>query len=183
MQPDPDTTAHYYRDNPDVKDRMSSQLVRFDLGIEGMDVFQLPDGTWRIAFRHDGLAMPVAFENESSGTRQVVQAFPALSTALSSGTLAVMDALDNDLHTSLVVELLNWFRREDTNPYGAQLICSLHNYAIFEELEKEEIFVVEKSGQGATEAFGLGEVAGLRRGSNLQKQYRSGVLGGIPRFG
>lgn len=183
MQPDPDVTAHYYRDNPEVKDRVSSHLGRFDLGIEGMDVFQSRDGTWHMAFRHDGLAMPVAFENESAGTRQVVQAFPALNYALSSGTLAVMDALDSDLHTSLVIELLNWFRRADTNPHGAQLICSLHNYAIFEELEKEEIFVVEKSGQGATEAFGLGEVAGLRRSSNLQKQYRSGVLGGVPRFG
>ena len=183
MLPDPDSTTHYYRDNPEVKDRVSSQLGRFDLGIEGMELLQNPDGKWRLAFRHDGLAVPVAFENESAGTRQVVQAFPALNYALSSGTLAVMDALDNDLHTSLVSELLNWFRRQDTNPYDAQLICSLHNYATFEELEKEEIFVVEKSDQGATEAFGLGEVAGLRRGSNLQKQYRSGVLGGIPSFG
>ena len=182
-RPDPDTTAHYYRDHPEVKDRMSSQLGRFDLGIEGMEVFQSPDGQWRLAFRHDGLAVPVAFEDESAGTRHVVQAFPALNYALSYGTLAVMDALDNDLHTSLVCELLDWFRRQDTNPHDAQLICSLHNYATFEELEKEEIFVVEKSAQEATEAFGLGEVAGLRRSSNLQKQYRSGVLGGIPGFG
>ena len=183
MRPDPDATTHYYRDNPDVKDRMSSQLGRFDLGIEGMEVIQTADGTWHMAFRHDGLAAPVAFGNESAGTRHVVQAFPALNYALSSGTLAVMDALDNDLHTGLVTELLNWFRREDTNPYDAQLICSLHNYAMFEELEKEEIFVVEKRDQGVTGAFGLGEVTGLRRGSNLQKQYRSGVLGGVPRFG
>lgn len=183
MRPDPDTTTHYYRDNPEVKDLISRELGRFDLGIEGMDVVLSPEGKWRLLFRHDGLALPVPFENESAGTRHVVHAFPALNYALSTGKLAVMDALDNDLHTSLVSELLNRFRHEHTNPHGAQLICSLHNYAVFEELEKEEIFVVEKRDRGATEAFGLGDMIGLRRRSNLQKQYRSGVLGGIPRFG
>ena len=94
-----------------------------------------------------------------------------------------MDAFDNDLHTDLVVELLNWFRHQDTNSHNAQLICALHNVSAFDILEKEEIFVVEKNEQGVTRAFGLSEVDGLRRGSNLHKQYRSGILGGIPTFG
>lgn len=180
---DQDTTTNYYRDNPPVKHRISGRLARFDLGIEKMDVVQSPDGKWHLSFHHGGLAAPVAFVNESAGTRHVVQAFPSLNHALDTGTLAVMDALDNDLHTDLVTEILNWFRREDTNPHGAQLICALHNPATFDDLEKEEIFIVEKRNQGVTHAFAMREVAGLRRGSNLQKQYRSGVLGGIPAFG
>lgn len=183
MQLHPDTTSTYYRDNPGVRQQISDRLRRFDLGIEKMELEQSPDGKPFLAFHHDGLVVPVIFDNESSGTRYVVQAFPALKYALDTGTLAVMDALDNDLHTDLVTEVLNWFRREDTNPYGAQLICSLHNPATMDELEKEEIFIVEKHDHGVTHAYGAREIAGLRRGSNLQKQYRSGVLGGIPAFG
>lgn len=183
IRPDPDATTRYYRDNPQVRDRISRQLRRLDLGIEKMDVSQSHDGKWCLFFRHYGLSLPVPFESESAGTRQVLQAFPALNHALETGTLAVMDALDNDLHTDLVTEFLNWFRREDTNPRDAQLICSLHSPSALEDLEKEEVFVVEKRRQGATDAYGMREVTGLRRGSNLQKQYRSGVLGGIPVFG
>ncbi len=178
-----DIITQYYRDYPQVKDRISHQLQQFDLGIEKMDVLQSPDGKWFLSFRHDGLSVPVSIESESAGTRRVVHAFPTLNYALETGTLAVMDALDNDLHTELVVELLSWFRNQDTNPHGAQLICSLHNSLAFDILEKEEIFIVEKRHQGITRVFGMREVAGLRRRSNLQKQYRSGVLGGIPTFG
>lgn len=178
-----DIITHIYRDYPEVRDRISQRLRQFDLGIEEMNVFQSPDGKWSLSFQHDGLSLPVAIESESAGTRRVVHAYPALYYALATGTLAVMDALDNDLHTELVVELLNWFRSQDTNPYSAQLICSLHNTSAFDILEKEEIFIVEKCDQGITHVYGMREVAGLRRRSNLQKQYRSGVLGGIPTFG
>ena len=94
-----------------------------------------------------------------------------------------MDALDRDFHTELSVEIIDWFRREDSNPHNAQLICSLHNLSILDDLEKEEVFIVEKGLNGATDIYGALEIAGLRRGGNLQKQYRSGVMGGLPTFG
>ena len=183
IKPNEDIITQYYRDNSDVKDSISRELRRFDLGIEKMDVIQSPNGHWHLSFQHDGLSVPVAFTNESAGTRRIVNAFPNLNLALATGTLAIMDALDSELHTDLVTELLNWFRYQDTNPHNAQLICSLHNVSAFDFLEKEEIFVVEKHNHGVTHVFGLREVAGLRRGTDLQKQYLSGVLGGIPTFG
>ncbi len=180
---DEDRITEYYRENPEMKDEVSNQLGRFDLGIVGMHVMKSDYRNWRLRFQHDGLYLPVDFADESTGTRRVVNEFPALNLALTNGSLAVMDAFDNDLHTDLVVELLNWFRHQDTNSHNAQLICALHNVSAFDILEKEEIFVVEKNEQGVTRAFGLSEVEGLRRGSNLHKQYRSGILGGIPTFG
>jgi len=94
-----------------------------------------------------------------------------------------MDAVDREFHTELVTEVLDWFRRKETNPNNAQLICSLHNLSVLEGLEKEEMFIVQKDAAGATRVHGALDVAGLRRGGNLQKQYRSGVMGGIPTFG
>ena len=178
-----ETVVHYFRDNPQVKDRISDRLGRFDLGIEGMNVEHSVDGIWRLVFDHSGLSMKIPFEVESAGTRHVVQVFPVLNFALETGGLAIMDALDNDLHADLVDEILGWFRREDTNSGNAQLICSLHSLSALDDLEKEEVFIVEKDRTGATRAYGVRDVHGLRRSSDLRKLYRSGALGGLPSFG
>ena len=178
-----ETVTQYFRDNPQVKDRISDRLGRFDLGIEGMDVQRRDDGKWRLVFSHSGLDQPVSWLLESAGTRHVVHAFPNLNYALETGGLAVMDALDNDLHADLLDEILGWFRREDSNPHDAQLICSLQSLSALDNLEKEEVFIVEKNRDGGTQAYGVRDVQGVRRSGDLRKLYRGGVLGGLPRFG
>ena len=180
---DDQTVTHYFRDNPQVKDRISEELRRFDLGIEGMKVLQMVDGTWELVFSHSGLSTDIRFLKESAGTRHVVRSFPSLSFALETGGLAIMDALDNDLHADLVDEILGWYRRVETNSGNAQLICSLHSLSVLDNLEKEEVFIVEKSREGVTDAYGARDVQGVRRSADLRKLYRGGALGGLPRFG
>lgn len=183
IRPDSETLARYFRDNPQVRDRIADRLGRFDLGIEGMNVEHSVDGKWRLFFPHSGLSVSIPLERESAGTRHAVQVFPALNFALETGGLAIMDALDSDLHADLVDEILGWFRREDTNAGNAQLICSLHSLSALDNLEKEEVFIIEKDRAGATQAYGVGDVQGVRRNSDLRKLYRSGALGGLPSFG
>ena len=178
-----DVVTRFYRDNPELVDRLSDRLQRSDLGIERMRLERLPDGQWVLVFDHQGLDMPVILSNESTGTRHLVHVFPQLDMVLQTGHIAIMDALDSELHTDLVREVLRWFQRPETNPNGAQLICSLHNVSVLDDLDKEEVFIVEKNRDGATLAHGARQVAGLRRTENLQKLYRSGALGGLPTFG
>ena len=173
----------FYRNHQELRERVAGKLQRFDLGIEDMQVQLLPDGRWILLFQHQGLDSPVILENESTGTRHLVHVFPQLDYVLQTGHVAVVDALDTEFHTDLSAEVLNWFRREETNPKGAQLICSLHNVSVLDDLEKEELFIVEKDPDGSTRAYGAADVRGQRRGGNLQRQYRSGVLGGLPAFG
>ena len=180
---DDETVTDYYREALGARKRISGALGRFDLGIEGVDVKQTNDGKWHLVFSHSGLGMGIPFMSESAGTRHLVRVFPDLDIALSTGGLAVMDALDNDLHADLVDEILGWFRREDTNPRNAQLICSLHSLSALDDLEKEEVFIVEKEPTGITRAYGVRDVAGIRRSGDLRKLYRGGALGGLPSFG
>lgn len=175
--------ANYYSSAPHTIARLGSRLPRWDLGISEMQVTQLENGKPILAFAHRGLHGPVVLQSESSGTRQLVRAFPLLDTGLAQGQLMIFDGLDSDLHTDLALEIINWFRREETNPNKAQLLCSLHNTDILEELEKEEAVIVEKTREGATEAYIASEISGLRRGGNLRRQYRSGVMGGLPVIG
>ncbi len=172
-----------YRNHQPLVEQVSDKLSRFDMGIGKMAPQLLPDGTWLLTFAHNGLDSPVVLDNESAGTRHLVHVYPQIHFVLELGHLAIMDALDTDFHTELSVEILEWFRREDTNPHNAQLICSIHNLSILDDLEKEELYLVEKSAEGATSIYGASEIMGLRRVGNLQKQYRSGIMGGLPTFG
>ena len=182
-RPDAEIVTQYYRENPAYKDIISNRLERFDIGIQHMEIEDGFDGKPILQFTHHGLDVKVPLLSESSGARHMVLMFPFLHFALESGRLVVMDALDTELHADLAMEVLNWFRRPDTNPHGALLICSLHNLALLDDLEKEEMFIVEKDREGTTQGYGARDITGLRRGANLQKLYRSGALGGLPAFG
>ena len=180
---DTEAVTRFYLDNQNLLSEVSSKLKRFDLGIGGMELRTVADGKWLLVFEHEGLDTPVVLESESAGTRHLVHTFPQLNFAVKTGHLAIMDALDSDFHSELSAEILGWFRNEQTNLNNAQLICSLHNLSVLDSLEKEEVFVVEKDQGGATRVHGARDVVGLRRDGNLQKQYRSGVIGGLPTFG
>ena len=182
-RPDTDAVIRAYRENPELVNKVSEKLQRFDLGIKNLKISQISDTQWTMIFEHQGLDVPVVLEAESAGARHLAHTFPQINYVLETGGLAIMDSLDSDFHTELVLEILNWFRREETNPNNAQLICSLHNPAILDDLEKEEVYIVEKDRGGVTRAYGLRNIQGLRRGGSLQKQYRGGSLGGLPTFG
>lgn len=182
-RPDTDAVIRAYRENPELANKVSEKLQRFDLGIKNLKISKISDAQWMMIFEHQGLDVPVVLEAESAGARNMARMFPLINYVLETGGLAIMDSLDSDFHTELVLEILNWFRRKETNPNNAQLICSLHNPAILDDLEKEEVYIVEKDRGGVTRAYGLRNVQGLRRGGSLQKQYRGGSLGGLPTFG
>ena len=103
--------------------------------------------------------------------------------ALNSGVPAALDEVDGDLHVDIAVEVLDWFRSRETNPRDAQLFVTSHNVGLLDDLEKEEVFIVEKDGNGATKVHGAQDVRGLRRDARLYPKYRAGVLGGLPKIG
>ena len=179
---DMETVTRTYQEKPDLLDKVSDQLQRLDLGIGGIQLVQLKEGQ-KLVVDHPDLGTSLLLVRESAGTRHLVRIFPSLRLVLDAGHLAVADALDSGFHPDLSAEVLGWFRQERTNPRNAQLICTLQNLSVLDDLEKEEVFIVQKDQHGVTHVHGAREVAGLRRDSSLQKQYRSGSIGGLPTFG
>ena len=177
-----DLAIRAYQEVPELTEKVSGMLPRFDLGIQNMEVRELPSGP-ALSFDHHGLDTPLRLISESAGTRHLVRTFPLLQSALDDGSIAVMDDFDVEFHADLAVEVLRWFQSMERNPRGAQLICSTHNLSLLDDLEKEEIFIAEKDRDGATRAYGVRQIAGVRRTENLQKLYRSGALGGLPSLG
>ena len=121
-------------------------------------------------FKHYGLDEPVDLHFESSGTKRLFHLLPQLGLALNSGVPAALDEVDGDLHVDIAVEVLDWFRSRETNPRDAQLFVTSHNVGLLDDLEKEEVFIVEKDGNGATKVHGAQDVRGLRRDARLLSQ-------------
>ena len=172
-----------FESHPAQSDWIKSQIQCSDLGIRGVRIADIGTGEKLVWFDHDGLDAPILLNFESSGTKRLFHLLPQLGAALQKTGLAVLDEIDGDLHVDVAGEILRWFRSRESNPHGAQLFVTSHNVGLLDDLEKEEVFIVEKDESGATRVHGAQDVRGLRRDTRLYPKYRAGMLGGIPRFG
>ena len=140
-------------------------------------------GNRHVAFKHQGLDQPVDLHFESGGTKCLFHLLPQIHVALANGTPIILDEVDSNLHVDIVSEIFRQFRSCETNPDNAQLLVTSHNVGLLDDLEKEELFIVEKGEDSGTCVHGAQDVRGLRRDTKLYPKYRAGVLGGIPKLG
>ena len=176
------TVLRMFKDDPGLRDWTEKCIQSSDLGIRDM---RIPDDTGEdsVLFHHHGLDDPIGLHYESSGTKRLFHLLPRIRNALDGGGPIVLDEVEGDLHMDIACEVLGWFRSRKTNPRDAQLFVTSHNVGLLDDLEKEELFIVEKDGGGATRVHGAQDVRGLRRDTRLYPKYRAGVLGGIPKIG
>ncbi len=176
------TTISLLEESPAVHDWVAEQIKCSDLGIGGLRILPVA-GSKQVMFDHSGLDRPVHLDFESSGTQRLFHLLPQLKFALDQTGLAIHDEIDGYLHVDIVSEILGWFRSRKSNPNKAQLLVTSHHVGLLDDLEKEEVFIVEKDDTGATRVHGAQDVTGLRRDARLYPKYRAGVLGGLPRIG
>lgn len=182
-EPPTKTVIELFEKNPELKAWAGKHIQSSDLGIQDFDIRNSLQGEKVVFFDHPGLDVPILLHFESSGTKRLFHLLPQVGFALNSGVPAALDEIDGDLHVDIAGEVLNWFRSRETNPHDAQLFVTSHNVGLLDDLEKEEVFIVEKDGNGATKVHGAQDVRGLRRDARLYPKYRAGVLGGLPNIG
>ena len=182
IQQSPNQWLATYANDKNCLARLNKELRRFDVGLEHMSIEKGDQGL--IAkFQHTGLDDFIYLTEESSGTRRFIEIFIRLYYALETGSFAIIDEIDSDLHPLLLPELLRWFSNPDRNPHGAQLFFTAHNPALLDDLEKEQVFFTEKPSGKSTQVYGAKDIQGLRREPSLMKKYLSGELGAVPHIG
>ena len=97
---------------------------RFDIGIEKVEIV-ITNGGMEPLFFHRGVHRPISRAAESHGTNMVYNLFPTIFYAMQRGGVAVVDELDNAIHSLLVPEIVDLFVDPDRNPLRAQLIAVL----------------------------------------------------------
>lgn len=135
---------------------------------------------------------------ESLGTRKLFDISCILVETLQNGHVLMIDELDAKLHPLIVRRIIELFNNPTTNPKNAQLIFNaqspdLLGYKVYSKskgkkitrLRRDQIYFVEKDTKEASKVFSLIEFkkdSGLRtrNDASYDKDYLSGVYGGIP---
>ena len=174
--------AGLYFNSSDLRKEFLEFVRRFDVGIEGVEIAVTNNGMEPL-FRHRGVNRLISYQLESHGTNRIYNLFPTLHFAIQRGGATIIDELDNAIHSLLVPEIVDLFTDSERNPHNAQLIAVCHNPSVLQFLEKEEVYFSEKARDGTTSIYGLKDIRGVRRESNIYANYLAGSFGGVPKIG
>lgn len=121
---------------------------------------------------------------ESDGTRRITGVQSAIYTALNKASFLAIDEIESSLHPGLIVFILKKFLENKNNQ--AQLLITTHYDPLLNEVDslfrKDAVWFTDKNEAGATQLYSLVEFSGLNRLSSIQKAYRQGRFGAIPRI-
>ncbi len=121
---------------------------------------------------------------QSDGTRRILGIEAAVYTALKGNAFLFIDEIESSLHPQLVEFVLKKFLEEKNS--RAQLLVTTHYDTFLNEVNdlfrKDCVWFTEKNKSGATELYSLVEFSRLNRISSLQKAYRQGNFGAIPKI-
>lgn len=132
----------------------------------------------------DGGGVPFHLDEESDGTLRYIDlsmAFYALAVK-NSGHVFIVDELDRSLHPHLAREALEAFLAGCGPDSKCQLIVTTHDTTLMTQdlFRRDEIWFAEKEPGGSTALHSLGDFKDLRYDTELQRNYLSGRLGGVP---
>ncbi len=137
-----------------------------------------------LAFTHGRKGADLRERDESTGTMAWLALGTAVLDALRNGRVLVVDELGAALHPDLSRIIVDWFEDPDVNATGAQLVFTSHDMSLMgtgsgERDKREQVWLVEKDAEGASELVNLGKFA-LQPRSNVPKQYLEGRFGAVP---
>ncbi len=120
-------------------------------------------------------------EDESDGTRRLLDFIPALHQLAKTNATFIIDELDRSLHSKLTINIFNLFYELATSN-RSQLIATTHESLLLdlELFRKDEIWFVEKS-NNESRLYSLDEFK-VRNDKIINKDYLLGRYGAIPIF-
>src|SRR5690606_26062625 len=121
-------------------------------------------------------------KEESLGTQKYVAMLGPILQALFNGEILVIDEMDARLHPQLSLVIAKLFNSNMNNPNNAQLIFATHTTKFMSSkvLRRDQKVIIEKDNQESTSIKTIYD-KGVRNDASFEKDYLSGVYGGIPK--
>jgi AAA15 family ATPase/GTPase len=126
-------------------------------------------------------------ENESEGTKKILDLAGPIFDTLKFGTILIIDELDAKLHPLITMEIVKLFNNPHSNPNHAQLLFATHdtNLLSADLFRRDQIWFTEKDEREQTDLyalydFNLPDGTKVRNDANLEKNYIRGRYGAIP---
>ncbi len=187
-----DGTHHDESGWQSIRQQAMTLLQLADLGVADVEIeeVQIESGrgepitrrTPRLVHIADSERLPFAYHDESAGTRTWFELIGPVLDALRAGAIILFDELDASLHPTLAAQLVKLFELRNSNPHGAQLLFTSHDTNLLNHLNRDEVWLTEKTSNGSTRFAALSDFAGerVRRSANLESAYLSGRFGALP---
>lgn len=171
---------------PELLESARNLLRKLDVGFFDFKEVESAVGgkkEYSIEHKYEDKVFTLPLPYESSGTkRSILMLWYILRTLNTEGAIAALDEFDAYLHPDIVETLVKLFLSPVTNPYGSQLMFSSHNHQLLAELDKQEITLVEKGSNGATDVWRLDDMTGIRADDNYYNKYIAGAYGAKPKI-
>lgn len=147
-----------------------------------------PEGFRLVRFQaahknEDGNSFSMDLDDESDGTRRLLDLLPALHQMRSRGGVYFVDEIDRSMHPILVRGLIEFFLSSCSHSAG-QLIATTHESTLLDLslLRRDEIWFAEKDREQATHLYSLADFQ-VRTDLAIRKHYLEGRFGAIPFLG
>lgn len=122
-----------------------------------------------------GKERAVPFYQESSGTRKLLEIFPALIECNMGGT-AFIDELDSGVHDKLIHDMMNHVLEN----IDGQLVLTTHNTLLLETAKPNNVFIIRIDNHGFKEIVPISSIVPTQKNHNNRDRYLSGLFDGIP---
>lgn len=137
---------------------------------------------WKIKFVHELNGQEVEFEfaEESDGLRRLFEILSLFfSVQKKTNTLLLIDELERSLHTKLFQRLLTEFFK--INSHHCQLICTCNDTNLLNTklMAVDEIWFINKNGQGESLLKPLSDFE-VTKNTNVLQNYLTGRYGFVP---
>ena len=183
--------SHFYFKNKNYFDKAKEYLKKLDLGLSDITIEETEQKTSKNKIetiylpygvhKHKSKEFKIPFIYESFGTQKLYTLLRMILPALDTGSLCVIDEIESSLHPDMLPFICNLFASEDSNPKGAQLLCTTHAPTLLSEVSsKHQIFLTKKNKDCESEIYRLDEVEGIKPDDNLFGEYLAGAYGGVP---
>lgn len=118
---------------------------------------------------------------ESNGTIKLLDILPTIFDTLKTGSILIVDEIENGLHPTVVKKMIELFYNPETNPYNAQLICTTHNILLINEaVQRDEVWLMDKNSYGESTIIHISDIPGLRNYDKLGQKMIEGAFGAMP---
>lgn len=163
-------------------------LKAADIGFNGVTKFRMTNNEnnftiYGINHDYNGKKFTFPTFEESTGTNRIVYLANEISNILSrnEGGVVVIDDMDAFIHPDVYEMLVEQFMSPSINKNGTQLVLTSHNYTTLNLLDKQQIVLVERDEDGATELWRLDSMEGVESHDNFYAKYMAGKYGAVPK--
>lgn len=169
---------------PDVIDKRKKDLLKFlsaiDTGIKDIS-YATVDKRIEFFTTHrgkDSKNYQLNLYSESRGTIKSIVIFIFASSVLMRNGTLIVDELNDKLHPLLLKFIIDLFYTSDSK---AQLIYTTHDTTLMDKkfFRRDQIWFVDKDEDGYSKLTALSDYK-VRSDASFEKDYLSGVYGGIP---